>query len=337
MSIEAVRGVLERSKAKQSQRHILLVLAEHANENWEAWPSLETIAAEANISERMARYALRKLESSGEIQVSKRGGGRSNSTVYRLTLPERGQPMVEKGAMGCPVSSQERGQYPSERGQPMVEKGAMGCPRTVRNHQEPPDTPQSPRGGEDGIEKQKAEAKRRAEAKAREATEQETFAAFWQAYPKKVSKADAEKAWRKHKCADHLAAILTALERGRQSQDWQREDSRFIPYPSTWLNGHRWTDEGVERLSAASLKPPPTPLPQDWEAFKVAMEQKYPDCVPLIRSWNSWESAERTLHAVRTDYRNWRNDRHENKAHEHPSPTGRPHGEPHRAAVAAQR
>lgn len=37
--------------------------------------------------------------------------------------------------------------------------------------------------------------------------------------------------------------MLVALARQRNSDDWQRDDGRYIPHPTTWLNGRRWEDE----------------------------------------------------------------------------------------------
>ena len=37
--------------------------------------------------------------------------------------------------------------------------------------------------------------------------------------------------------------ILAGLERHRNSEQWVKDDGRFIPHPTTWLNGERWKDE----------------------------------------------------------------------------------------------
>ena len=67
---------------------------------------------------------------------------------------------------------------------------------------------------------------------------------FWNAYPKKKSKADAEKAFKKLKPDERLLDImLSTLEEQKRSTDWQRDKGQFIPYPATWLNGRRWEDE----------------------------------------------------------------------------------------------
>lgn len=82
------------------------------------------------------------------------------------------------------------------------------------------------------------------------------FAAFWSAYPKKRSKGQAARAWTRLSPSPELAeTILAALERKKQSDDWLREDGRFIPYPATWLNAQGWEDEDAR---------PPTPHKR-WE------------------------------------------------------------------------
>lgn len=79
----------------------------------------------------------------------------------------------------------------------------------------------------------------------------ESFNDFWKAYPKKVSKAQALNAWNKLKPDNDLVReILSALERQKQSAQWQKDNGQFIPYPATWLNGRRWEDEQTEEASA---------------------------------------------------------------------------------------
>ncbi len=72
----------------------------------------------------------------------------------------------------------------------------------------------------------------------------EAFAEFWQAYPKKRSKSDAERAWRKLAPSPFLCRqIQDAIAAQRNTLDWQKDDGRFVPFPATWLNGRRWEDE----------------------------------------------------------------------------------------------
>lgn len=77
------------------------------------------------------------------------------------------------------------------------------------------------------------------------------FARFWDAYPKRVSKGRAERAFTSLKPSEQLlASILLALERAKTSVQWQRESGRFIPYPATWLNAKGWEDELPETVSS---------------------------------------------------------------------------------------
>jgi hypothetical protein len=74
-----------------------------------------------------------------------------------------------------------------------------------------------------------------------------SFDRFWKAYPKKRAKQDAVKAWGKLTPDDQLVSvILTAIEKQKQSVDWQKERGQFIPYPAGWLRGKRWEDELLE-------------------------------------------------------------------------------------------
>lgn len=79
------------------------------------------------------------------------------------------------------------------------------------------------------------------------------FDRFWAAYPKKVGKDAAAKAFAKRKPNDDLlAAMLAAVERQRTSPAWTKDGGQFIPNPATWLNQGRWQDEEPE---AGSVDP----------------------------------------------------------------------------------
>lgn len=71
-----------------------------------------------------------------------------------------------------------------------------------------------------------------------------TFDAFWDIYPKHKDKQKARRAWAKIKPdAALLEIILRAVKAQAASEDWTRDGGRYVPYPSTWLNGRRWEDE----------------------------------------------------------------------------------------------
>lgn len=73
------------------------------------------------------------------------------------------------------------------------------------------------------------------------------FDTFWEAYPRKVGKPSAGKAFARLKPDDDLQrAMLAALTRHRDA--WRGTDQRFIPHPATWLNDERWRDEASANL-----------------------------------------------------------------------------------------
>ncbi len=78
----------------------------------------------------------------------------------------------------------------------------------------------------------------------------ERFSEFWETYPKKKSKADAEKAWEKLNPTNELVdIIINAINENKKSDNWQQEDGKYIPYPASWLNSTAWLDK-LERLDS---------------------------------------------------------------------------------------
>ena len=70
------------------------------------------------------------------------------------------------------------------------------------------------------------------------------FSDFWSAYPKKVAKPDAERAWNKLNANDDLVErIIEDVDRRKTGTEWIKDNGRYIPYPATYLNQHRWEDE----------------------------------------------------------------------------------------------
>ena len=71
----------------------------------------------------------------------------------------------------------------------------------------------------------------------------QSFLSFWNKYPKKSGKKDAFKAYQKAKDKPPISELLKIIDRHIQSDQWQKEDGEFIPFPATWLNKGRWDDE----------------------------------------------------------------------------------------------
>ena len=75
------------------------------------------------------------------------------------------------------------------------------------------------------------------------------FERFWAAFPKKVSKGAAYKAWKKEK--PPLDACLKTLAWQTKTLEWTKDSGQFIPHPSTWLNARGWENQPLQPV------PPP--------------------------------------------------------------------------------
>ena len=81
------------------------------------------------------------------------------------------------------------------------------------------------------------------------------FEIFYKAYPNKKNVKTARTRWEKMKVTPELfAAIMEGLERAKNSQEWAKDDSAYIPHPATWLNGEGWKNEYKPLRQAATPK-----------------------------------------------------------------------------------
>jgi len=117
------------------------------------------------------------------------------------------------------------------------------------------------------------------------------FGKFWEAYPKKVKKKDAEKVWQS-KRLDSMADVLIADVKRRQSED-RRWLGGFICDPPVYLRGERWNDaiepatkngngqhaadaaakERTQILDLASMFGMELEGDEEWTTFKARVER----------------------------------------------------------------
>lgn len=173
-------------------------------------------------TDRTVRRLLTSLAEQGYIRVDVIRDQKTNEVIERRiyaginpasqTLPPSGQK--------CPEGSGQKSPHPSGQKCP-VEQDIY-----INN------TPIPPKG------------RRRAVHLDAPAYLPERFERFWQFYPKKQSKQDAMRAWDKLQPDEDLLRIMGAsLKLQKVSEEYTRENGRFIPLASTWLNGRKWEDE----------------------------------------------------------------------------------------------
>jgi len=73
---------------RSTDRHVLLVVATHANRMGRAWPAMQTIAAEIGMSRATVLRALARIEAAAAVQVIHRPGSTSQFRFPHLCHPD---------------------------------------------------------------------------------------------------------------------------------------------------------------------------------------------------------------------------------------------------------
>lgn len=208
---------------------INVFLALHIRANRKAgntcFPSLSTIADDANVSRRTVVNAIEELESVGLVTVEKRmdDAGDQTSNLYWL---HRKSESAQGSAGSAPQVVQDLHQGVVQNLHP--------------NHMNSFNT--------DEIELNSSDDENNtndgAETPARTSnTARDRFDAWYATYPRKVGKQAALASFMRHATSVPLDTLLRAVERQKKSSQWQKDGGQFIPNPSTWLNQGRWDDE----------------------------------------------------------------------------------------------
>ena len=222
---------------RPADRLVVLSLLQHGDAEDPgrgAHPSITRLAACTGLNRETVILALRRLEAKGVLSREVRAGVR---TEYTLNLNQSLFPTSRKEV---PVPNSDRG---SRKEVPVpVGKGDSTVPYTV---------PSTVHG--------------RAGALTAD------FETFYKAYPRKVGKPDALKAWKATaKGRPALEVLLASVRAHADSEQWRAEGGRFIPYPATFLRQGRWEDE-LDGAPGGGVKPP-APSADDLEALRLARE-----------------------------------------------------------------
>lgn len=84
----------------------------------------------------------------------------------------------------------------------------------------------------------------------------EDFELFWKSYPRKKSKGVAYKAWlQTSDIRPPLPELLRCIAVLRASDDWRKDQGKFIPYPASFLRAWGWHDvPEIEQLGVLNEK-----------------------------------------------------------------------------------
>jgi len=116
----------------------------------------------------------------------------------------------------------------------------------------------------------------------------EEFEKFWKEYPRHDAKQDAFRAFNKAIKDITPDNLLKSVEAFKETEAWQRDDGKYIPYAASWLNGRRWEDDLPEEEPAENNL---APFAEECAAchstnlFRSLNRYKCNDC-KLIWDWN---------------------------------------------------
>jgi len=209
---------------------LYLLLASHARPGRPvAFPSQSRLAGLMNCSTDTIQRSLNQLVKAGWLVKERRGMRRTN--LYHLTMPPARahdwytDEAVDKAVDGAVDNEDDAAPMRHQEAAPM--RHPIGSRRTGS----------------------------RENAHLAVSAHTESFDAWWSAWPRKVAKADAMKAYVKALTVTDEATLLRAarlvLGRWEKMTPYER---KFVPYPATWLNRGQWLDE-PDHDSAVPVRP----------------------------------------------------------------------------------
>lgn len=102
--------------------------------------------------------------------------------------------------------------------------------------------------------------------------EQAMFDEFWKQYPRHEAKKKARDSFGRISPDQELFdQMMAGLATWKESDQWRKDGGKFIPHPTTWLNGRRWEDEGIQPGYASDDPEPRTRQEANDAALRRAM------------------------------------------------------------------
>ena len=195
-----MQAVWQHSKADGRARLVLLAIADHQGEIG-AWPSIATIARMVNSSERSVQRDIQHLQNIGELIVEVQNAPTRNqykSNLYWVNLP--GVTDLIAGVTNATSGVTESASGVTAGGVQTLIEPLL----------------------ENNLTKAQSE---------------ELFNEFWTAYPRKLDKAKAFRAFRSALKRATFEDILAGVLLYRNDP---KRDTDFTKYPATWLNNDSW-------------------------------------------------------------------------------------------------
>lgn len=133
MSVHVMSWVWRHGPSSGTERLVLLAIADHADDEGNAFPSVAGIAAKSCMTERGTRGVLRRLEEGGWL-ATEVGGGRGGKSRYRVIMAENPAPETRNDVPGKSGARPETRKLTAAN--PEADGGKPGT-TVPPNHQEP--------------------------------------------------------------------------------------------------------------------------------------------------------------------------------------------------------
>ncbi len=250
-------AALDPKLPKLAFRIVGLFVGRHmkADRGGDAWPAVKTLCGELGVSsERAVREALYALLERGHLVAERKAG---ETTRYRIAdryfdgapQPARSAPPQAQDEPGLGDTQAKYEPPPQAKGEPTISgnitpgiklremNSGKGLSLRFAEERDRPPT----------IEEKKP-ARRNVKSRSSPARKQalDGWESFWAAFPRKVGKAAAQRAYGKALESAGPAELLAGAERyaaeRAQEPDAAKRD-KFTAHAATWLNAGRWTDE----------------------------------------------------------------------------------------------
>lgn len=280
MSEHLSKQVFDRFEDGGSKRLVALALAHFANQSGaEIYPAVEKLAKMSCVSERTVQRHLREFLASGWLILVRRASGRRGDTnTYRIsqkwmsggnTLPPT---MASDRRKRETQSSPTRTKLSPVTGSPTPAENQASTGDTARSSGDSPglsgDTGMSPKHEFKPVIQtippyppQEGERGQKSEQSETEGQHAQGFDDFAAIYPRQVEMSEARHEWQQLAPDELLIKqILNTVRAFATSQEWQRDNGRFVPKAAKWLRRKRWHDV-LESRPVQTPAATPTPAP----------------------------------------------------------------------------
>lgn len=247
MSIKVSSLVWQNGPDKSPDMLMLLAIADNADDDGTAWPSIETLARKCRVDRRTAQRTVRRLEVDGWLTTITGGGTRGGREVgipnrYRIDVHR-----LSTAALTPPSSNS---------GVDDSQQRRSGAPKAASTPQEPSVEP--PEEPSVDLPHPPVQLALVGAADVEQPTDviAAEFDGFWRHWPDKRGRKTALTAYRRARKRATLDAIAAGVRTHVPVLQVKIDngDRQFVPHAATWLNQDRWAD-------------PPPPMPRTADPY----------------------------------------------------------------------